>query len=622
MSRKRFDSGTQVRFLRRAAVAVALTIGGVLALAASAAAYPVQGGVSGPTIASDKADYAPGETVVLSGYNWQAAEAVHIRVNDDLGETWRHDVDVTADEQGVIADTFELPTAFVAVYTVTATGPVSGTVTTSFTDGNLNMRSSPSTVDYTIDWAAYNGVTDCSGAPHSSATNVSVDGAGSPNTQFGVGATQSIQITAYGPSGQAFSNWSYQSGTLTANPVCIAGFSGNRSLTANWVASDSTGPVITEHIVGTTGNNDWYTSDVEVTFTVVDNESAITSKSAACDATTVIDTDTSSSGVSVTCQATSGGGTSTNTVTIKRDGTAPVISGSATAPPDGAAYTSGWTNKSVKVDFACTDALSGVGTDTVAGQTLTSDTPLAGTTVNSTGDCIDNAGNAADAGSFGPVKIDKTPPTLSGAPTTSPNGAGWYNSNVTIVWTASDALSGIDPATVPADSTISDEGTGLTASASVSDKAGNTTDATSSPAVSIDKTKPVVSVTGPANGATYTLGSVPAAGCSTADALSGVKTNATLSTIGGPVGSITATCSGAEDKAGNTNSVSVTYNVVYDWTGFFRPVDNKDAAGDYVFNVVKAGQAIPMKFNLGGNQGLDIFKPNHPDGSAPSSVDS
>ena len=40
------------------------------------------------------------------------------------------------------------------------------------------------------------------------------------------------------------------------------------------------------------------------------------------------------------------------------------------------------------------------------------------------------------------INIDKVAPTLSGAPTTSPNAAGWYNGDVTVAWTAADALSG------------------------------------------------------------------------------------------------------------------------------------------------------------------------------------
>lgn len=45
----------------------------------------------------------------------------------------------------------------------------------------------------------------------------------------------------------------------------------------------------------------------------------------------------------------------------------------------------------------------------------------------------------------------------------------------------------------------------------------------------------------------------------------------------------------------------------YTFTGFFAPVDNPP-----VVNVAKAGSAIPVKFSLGGNQGLDIFAAGSP----------
>ena len=47
--------------------------------------------------------------------------------------------------------------------------------------------------------------------------------------------------------------------------------------------------------------------------------------------------------------------------------------------------------------------------------------------------------------------------------------------------------------------------------------------------------------------------------------------------------------------------------VLYNFTGFFQPVDNLP-----VLNSVKAGQAIPVKFSLGGDQGLNIFEASYP----------
>jgi len=45
----------------------------------------------------------------------------------------------------------------------------------------------------------------------------------------------------------------------------------------------------------------------------------------------------------------------------------------------------------------------------------------------------------------------------------------------------------------------------------------------------------------------------------------------------------------------------------WSFTGFFQPVDNAP-----VFNTVKAGQGVPVKFSLSGNQGLGIFAAGYP----------
>ncbi len=45
----------------------------------------------------------------------------------------------------------------------------------------------------------------------------------------------------------------------------------------------------------------------------------------------------------------------------------------------------------------------------------------------------------------------------------------------------------------------------------------------------------------------------------------------------------------------------------YDFSGFFQPLDNLPT-----MNTVKAGQAVPVKFSLHGNQGLNIFASGYP----------
>ncbi|HEX5073908.1 MAG TPA: PxKF domain-containing protein [Gemmatimonadaceae bacterium] len=50
---------------------------------------------------------------------------------------------------------------------------------------------------------------------------------------------------------------------------------------------------------------------------------------------------------------------------------------------------------------------------------------------------------------------------------------------------------------------------------------------------------------------------------------------------------------------------------LFPFTGFFQPVDNP-GPNDDVVNRAKAGQAIAVKFALGGNQGLAIFRAGYP----------
>ncbi|HWF51466.1 MAG TPA: hypothetical protein VG294_12575, partial [Solirubrobacteraceae bacterium] len=95
---------------------------------------------SGATISSDKADYAPGDHVVLTGTGWQPGESVSVNVDDNENQTWYRTDTITADAQGGIRDEFDLPNWFVATYTATATGDVSGVVQTTFTDSAAQLE--------------------------------------------------------------------------------------------------------------------------------------------------------------------------------------------------------------------------------------------------------------------------------------------------------------------------------------------------------------------------------------------------------------------------------------------------------------------------------------------------
>jgi hypothetical protein len=87
------------------------------------------------------------------------------------------------------------------------------------------------------------------------------------------------------------------------------------------------------------------------------------------------------------------------------------------------------------------------------------------------------------------VLIDLHGPSLTGAPIVPPNAAGWYASDVTVHFSATDALSGV--AVVCPDVVVSGEGGALAASGSATDAAGNR--GTGSLEVAIDKTPPETS---------------------------------------------------------------------------------------------------------------------------------
>src|SRR5215471_11573132 len=120
-------------------VAVAVVAG--LSLPAVAMFAQPAGATGTPTIASDQADYPPGATVTLTGANWQADTSVTIFVNDSVGNTWSSTSDVTVQPDGSITDTVQLPSSFIASYSVKATGDQTGqTATTTFTDSNQSAN--------------------------------------------------------------------------------------------------------------------------------------------------------------------------------------------------------------------------------------------------------------------------------------------------------------------------------------------------------------------------------------------------------------------------------------------------------------------------------------------------
>lgn len=81
-----------------------------------------------------------------------------------------------------------------------------------------------------------------------------------------------------------------------------------------------------------------------------------------------------------------------------------------------------------------------------------------------------------------------------------------------------------------------------------------------------------------------------------------------------PAGSAPATRTIAvrvTDAFGNATTDTASVTITWGFTGFSSPVDNPPA-----LNVMKAGAAVPVKFSLGGDQGLDILVTGYPQSRA------
>jgi len=214
--------------------------------------------------------------------------------------------------------------------------------------------------------------------------------------------------------------------TVNCSATDAAGNTANASFSITVI--DTTPPVIVPNVTGTLGLAGWYVSDVSVSWTVTDPESAIVSM-VGCQPDNVT---TDTTGAIFTCTASSAGGVSSFSITIMRDVTPPVVVFGDPSPPANAA---GWHNSIVSVSYSCDDSTSGSGDSDVlqTGQDGT------GITVDAT--CVDTAGNSASATS-GPFNIDGTPPTVS---ITSPIDGATFIQNEAIIsaYSCADVLSDV-----------------------------------------------------------------------------------------------------------------------------------------------------------------------------------
>jgi hypothetical protein len=258
------------------------------------------------------------------------------------------------------------------------------------------------------------------------------------------------------------------------------------------VVPDATAPTTTATLGGTTGNNGWYTSAVTVTLAASDPDDT---------AATIATTYTVDGGapaaytapfavagdgthtVAFSSKDRAGNAEATQTRTIAIDAGAPTgVAGTPARQPD----SNGWYTKPVAVTFSGTDATAGIASCTSA---TYGGPDSAAATVS--GSCTDKAGNVASA-TF-TLKYDASAPTgVIGTPARQPDSNGWYNTPVTVTFSATDATAGV------AGCTSATYGGPDSAAAAVggscTDQAGNTSAPASFP-LKYDTTAPATTAT-------------------------------------------------------------------------------------------------------------------------------
>jgi hypothetical protein len=310
------------------------------------------------------------------------------------------------------------------------------------------------------------------------------------------------------------------------------------------VPGDPTPPVVIPVITGTLGLNGWYTSSVTLNWSITDPESTITSTSG-CDAVTFT---ADTTGVTRTCSATSDGGTTTITKPLKLDKTAPAANAAASRSSD----SNGWFNHALNVNFSGSDAMSGLD---FCSPTASYGGPDTGN-ASVSGTCKDKAGNTAGASLI--LRYDATAPvSVTANPGRQPDANGWYNHDLSVSFSGSDATSGLDFCS-PAATYAGPDSAGASVSGVCKDKAGNV--AATSVVLKYDETAPV-SVAG-------TPGRLPDANgwynrpvtvtFRANDATSGVDV-CTQTTYRGPDDASAAISGSCRDKAGNGADTSFAF---------------------------------------------------------------
>jgi hypothetical protein len=325
---------------------------------------------------------------------------------------------------------------------------------------------------------------------------------------------------------------------------CVDKAGNSASATVSAINIDKTAPVANPSLSPAANGFGWNNTNVTVNFGWSDALSGL----GVCTATQSVTDEGTSQSASATCTDKAGNSFTATKSGINLDKTAPTIEGSRLPLANAA----GWNNVDVTVSFSCADTLSGP--DGAAPEPTTLGE---GANQSVTKSCVDKAGNSASA-TVTAINIDKTAPMANPSLFPAANGFGWNNTNVTVNFGWSDALSGLGACT--ATQSVANEGTNQTASATCVDRAGNSFTATKS-GINLDKTAPTI---------TYTsLPAANAAGWNNTDVTVTFMGADSLSGLVGCSGPFALTTEGAgqtttgvcTDKAGNSVTASSVTNI-------------------------------------------------------------
>jgi WD40 repeat protein len=163
------------------------------------------------------------------------------------------------------------------------------------------------------------------------------------------------------------------------------------------------------------------------------------------------------------------------------DDTPPAVRASLSPSPNAA----GWHRQPVTVTWTLADPESGIATSTGC-DPVTVALETAGLTLT----CSAKNGAGLSASKSVVIKLDRTPPQVSGSRTPAANPSGWNSGDVSVSFACADDLSGVASCT-PATLVLTAEGPGQSVTATAVDQAGNSASTTIG-GVHIDKTAPTL----------------------------------------------------------------------------------------------------------------------------------